>query len=361
MIKKFTIILITVLLLTFSCKSGGEVKAKPEVGQTEVETSIDETQVATGSTEKEKPKQKATPKKTQPQRLAPKQPEPKKPSTQKTEPKKLQPKQVQPKVDPQKVPAETALKRANSLMSNCTDAGVDKSFPKEFESAKKDLNSAETSAKNKNYAEAKTFAENSSLKFETLLNLNDAQKTKNDVVKNKFEGSDAKGYSNAEIAYMKSIESFDVAPNQALGYSKSAANGYSIVLEKGYVAWTNIAKQNASKAKTNCDSIKASKSATSEYGRADKLFKDGVSQQASKNYKQAHASFTTATEQFTVIYDKVSVLRAEALKAMERASNQQKLSSELASEADIIIPITEDKIESSPIIENAPEDAGLEQ
>ena len=52
---------------------------------------------------------------------------------------------------------------------------------------------------------------------------------------------------------------------------------------------------------------------------------------------------------------------------MKKASSQQEISSDLAAEADAIIPLKAEKKEEAsktetlPIIENAPEDAGLQE
>jgi len=155
-----------------------------------------------------------------------------------------------------------------------------------------------------------------------------------------------------------------------LNYSKTALQNYESVLSKGYVAWVKGAFEAATKSKAQCDSIKASKAAATEYAAADKLYVSGKAFEQKKNYDDAYAAYIASNEQFTRIYDKVSVLRAEALKAMERASAQQQISSELAAEADVVIPLKEgdptnikDAAESvnatqPPAIENAPADTG---
>ncbi|MEL3909241.1 MAG: hypothetical protein P1P64_09590 [Treponemataceae bacterium] len=355
--KNFMIILFVSLLFAFSCKSEPKTTQEEDVQQTEVEI-VEETTSKAPAETKPVPKPKPAPK---------------------PEPKKETPKPVEkPKADPAKPVAEAELKKADGLMAQCTKLGVDKAFPKEFNSAKADFNAAKTAAKNNKYAQAKTVATKANTKFQTLLNLNDANIAKSDIVERKFEGASAKEFSNAEIAYIKALENFDKNENQALNYSKTSVQNYESVLEKGYVAWVKIAFDAATKSKANCDNIKANKAAKNEYNIADNFYKEARAFELKKNYKDAQAKYVVANEQFTNIFDKVSVLRAEAEKAMEKASLQQKISSELAAEADKILPLMEDTPEATktdkmidleeseelteePVIENAPSDTGVEQ
>lgn len=371
MIKKLAIILFSILLLFSSCKSNAKAKTteqekpSPEI----VETETSKAEVSKSSVGQRADEKKAQVKK--PEKL--KRPTQKKPATEPKEkqiPKKLaqqDTKKIEPKLNPAKGPAELAVKKAQSLSDNCKKLSIDKAFPTEFASASKDLNNAENSAKGNKYAEAKKQAETASQKFQTLLNLNEAGTSKNSIIENKFEGADAKTFSEAEIAYINALESFDKNSATALKQSKTATTAYASVLEKGYIQWTNIAMEAATKAKANCDSIKASKSASEEYKQADTLFKNAKSQQSKKAYAEAHKSYISSATLFTSIYDKVSVLREEALKAMKKASSQQEISSDLAAEADAIIPLKAEKKEEAsktetlPIIENAPEDAGLQE
>lgn len=359
--KNFVIILFASLLLAFSCKSQQTKTPDEEVAPT-VETTEEATPTPVEKAPVSKPK---------------------------TEPKKDKPKKPveKPKADPAKPSAEAELKKADDLMAQCTKRGVDKTFPNEFNSAKADLDVAKTAAKANNYAKAKTSATNANTKFQTLLNLNDASIAKADIVERKFEGASAKEFSNAEISYIKAIENFDKDANQALNFSIIASKDYATVLEKGYIAWVKIAFDAATKAKANCDNIKANKAAKDEYNIADNFYKDGRAFELKKSYTDAQAQYVVANEQFTNVFDKVSVLRAEAEIAMEKAKAQQKISSELAAEADKLLPLENAPIEEvapvapetnemstepaldetnvepteEPVIENAPSDTGVQK
>lgn len=372
MIKKLMIALLACSLLFFSCKSGAEVATdeQPVVEQSESDTTESAApEVKTGQSAAEKPKAKTTaPEKKPVEQIKPKKVEPeKKPAEQ------LKPKAVEPKVDPAKAPAEKELKRAQTLMADAQKAQIDKTFKDEFASAKTDLNNAERFAQSENYTKAKTEAEKASNKFETLLQLNDANSAKTSITTNQFEGADAQRFSNAEISYIKALENFDKDSKQALKYAKSASGDYNTVLEKGYVQWINTALENAANAKAKCDGIRASKSASAEYKKADEFLSKGKAAQKKKDYNEAHKSYIAAFDGFNTVYDTVSVLRAEALEAMKKTTVQQQISTELAAEADRLIPLSESSevnepetsteplpLEESPVIENAPEDAGLE-
>ena len=354
--KNVTIILLMTLLFVFSCKSQPKAALKDETKKAETSVSVAEGSSATNADGKTS---------TGTAKPAPEKVEPKP-----AEPKPAEPKVVEPKVDPAKAPAEAELKKAEGLLAECTKAGVPKVFPSEFNAAKADVNAAKDAANAKNYAKAKASAVEAQNKLQTLLNLNAAANVKSDIATRKFEGASAQEYTNAEIAYIKAGETFGKNTVQALNYSKTALQNYESVLSKGYVAWVKGAFEAATKSKAQCDSIKASKAAATEYAAADKLYVSGKAFEQKKNYDDAYSAYIASNEQFTRIYDKVSVLRAEALKAMERASAQQQISSELAAEADVVIPLKEgdptnikDAAESvnatqPPAIENAPADTG---
>ncbi|MEL3904811.1 MAG: hypothetical protein P1P63_06850 [Treponemataceae bacterium] len=370
--KNFIILVCFTLLLAFSCKNQAQTVPEEKPTQTETE------ETATGSVNSG---DAATADKPVPEKTKPQTPKAKPKEAQKPQPPKETPKPVEPKIDPAKAPAEAEVKKAETLLAECTKVGVPKNFPNEFNSAKADVTAAKNAANAKNYAQAKTSAVKAQTKLQTLLNLNRSVAVKSEITDKQFEGAAAQEYSNAEIAYIKATENFGKNDSQALDYSKTAVKNYESVLNKGYVAWVKGAFEAATKAKAQCDGIKASKSAAAEYAAADKFYTAAKAAEQKKNYNDAYAGYVSAQDGFVRIYDKVSVLRAEALKAMQKASAQQQVSSELAAEADAVIPLTEgdpktiqeavdainateapetpEEIET-PVIENAPVDTGSE-
>lgn len=278
------------------------------------------------------------------------------------------------KTDPAKNAAESAFKKAQASLTEAKKVGADRAYEEMFASAQADMNSAEAALNSGDYTKAKKDADTASIKLQTLVNLTKASGFKETIDENDFAGSAATEYSNAEIAYIKATEQYGTNNAAALTASKTALTNYETVLTAGYTQWIAIAKENAAKAKASCDSIKAQKAAASAYKAANDAYTKAKTYEQKKDYANAYTSYKTAAEQFSGIYDTVSVLRAEALAAMEKAKEQQQASSQLAAEADIIRPLTEADIDETgeqnipektsteplPDIDNAPADDGLE-
>lgn len=243
--------------------------------------------------------------------------------------------------------AETAISQAKELSAQCKERGLDKQYSAHFSSAQSDINAAESSLKSSKYADAQKSANSATSKLQTLINLDDCNVAKTEIQANDFGHYDAKNFSDAEIEYIKAVENVGKNYTDAYNYSTSALKKYNTVVDAGYKEWTSIAKENALKARANCDAISANKSEPTNYTSAVTLYSQASKTEAAKNYREAYSQYDKSAALFTSVYNTVYPKRREAQIAMEIADQKQSESSVLAAYADQAAPLDE-VLQSNP-------------
>lgn len=127
--------------------------------------------------------------------------------------------------------------------------------------------------------------------------------------------------------------------------AKAAYGQFTKVLFAAYKDLSKKEREEAFKAKKNADSVKAGAAAKEEYKAAVEEFQNGDATYAMQNPEAAYNHYKKAKNQFTSIYEAVSVKREAAQKAIDAAKEKVLESQSYAKDADVKAPLEGDDIQ----------------
>ncbi len=231
-------------------------------------------------------------------------------------------------------PLQKARERAIELEA-------DKAYPEEFALAELLVKNAKADIEADKLQEAIDKFNEAIDRYNTLSNLMLAKQMKTEIEENSFARYASDDFDEAEKMFSNTLEHYKLDSKMAFESSEDALTLYKKVINEAYYQLAEDARMLAKEAKADCDSIKVARSRTEDYNSSVRLFNVGKGEVELKEFKKAYIAFKGAAEQFKLLYEEVSVKRAEAEKAMEEAAKKQEESSKLALEADKESPLTD--------------------
>jgi len=220
------------------------------------------------------------------------------------------------------------------------EKGADKTHSELFSQTDKRFSVAKSMVEKNREGAIKEFGE-LALVYKVLANLAQALQLKDDIDEMGFSGINPEMYKKAEELYNDAVSRCEKDANGALKASEEALSLYNELCDKGFANLVEQAKNEAKLAKNNCDSINASRSMTSQYNGAVKLYNAGSVATKEKRYRDAYKSYISARDEFNKTFKMVEDKRKEAEDALNRARAKMKESSSLAKEADKASPLKE--------------------
>lgn len=243
------------------------------------------------------------------------------------------------------IAAESGIENAAAEAENARQTAInnkaDENYAPQFKEAEEIFKAAKTEKDEDEEASIRKFEEARAM-YETLSNLALAAEMRAEIDEKDFAGYDSQSYTEGERLYRNALNRFGIDYNTALSSSEDCLSLYRKVITAGYTAWAQTAKAAASEAKTDCDSIKVSKSMSKEYNEAVQDFNTGNKAFSQNEFKKSFEAYSNSFKTFLKLYKIVSEKRMEAEAALARAREKQNISSELALEADKAAPLPED-------------------
>ncbi len=165
------------------------------------------------------------------------------------------------------------------------------------------------------------------------------------IIENNFDSEYPEKYAYAEELYGKAVAAFGIDNDTARKTSSEALAAYEEVCSLGFERMAMEEKARSDEMKGLCDSIKASRSMSSEYKEASGLYASAEEMGASGEWEQSYKTYRDAGLFFAEIYQSVLYKKNVADEAMNAAKERQDASTALALEADRIAPLPEDYVE----------------
>lgn len=177
---------------------------------------------------------------------------------------------------------------------------------------------------------------------EALEMVAEADALRKKIDENGFAFYDQKAYDFAsdlmsEIATL--LEDENASAEELAEKAKTAKGKYKLVLTVAYKKLSQEERLAAYENKRKCDTIKAGIAEKDRYTEATDLFKAGDAAYAIQNPESAYNKYKASKEIYGDIYDRVSVKREAAAKALEEARRKVEESAAFAQEADSTNPL----------------------
>jgi len=233
---------------------------------------------------------------------------------------------------------ENLATNVEKARTEAIEKGADKIHAELFSKADKRLNSAKDLVKKDKEGAIKEFEE-LVLVYKALGNLAQAHQIKADIDEMGFASLDAEMYKKAEDLYNDALTKCMKDGEGAFRAAEESLSLYSELCDRGFSKLVDQAKNEAKAAKENCDSINASRSMTSEYNSAVKLYNEGAVANREKRYRDAYKSYLSARDAFNKTFKMAENKKKEAEAALQRAKEKMRESSSLAKEADKASPL----------------------
>lgn len=235
---------------------------------------------------------------------------------------------------------ENAEKNAEKARQTAFENKADTNYSAQFKYAEIIFEEAKKGKTENKLISAGKFEE-AEIRYKTLVNLALAAEARNEADTNGFAGYAAETYAEAERFYLNTFDHYEIDYSMAFSSSEDCLKLYKKVNQAGYLEWSKTAKASAEEAKTDCDSVKASKSMTKDYNLAVRAFNEANAAFSEKDYKKSYEGYNASYKSFSGLYQIVSKKRAEAEQALARTREKQNESFELALEADKEAPLEE--------------------
>jgi hypothetical protein len=220
-------------------------------------------------------------------------------------------------------------------------AGADGYYPEQFalaDTAAKDSRSLRADGKD---AEAYDMAQVALLRYQTLTKGMEALALKQKVDQNGFVQYGPEDYALADTKYKEGLSSYGTADAAALEAMTESCRLYAKVNNAGYKAMSQDVIQKANEIRALCDSIKAKKSASDEYGKAAALYDEAAKAAANDSWETAYQSYSASVVSFANVYQVATLKKNAADAAMAKAKSRQDESTALAKKADEVAPLPE--------------------
>ena len=226
------------------------------------------------------------------------------------------------------------------------DSGADKNASQAFALAEAEYNAAKLSVENSTEDMSKLLGDLKN-RYDSLNLFSQAKSLKNRIDELNFASYDQNSYDEGskileELSDPKSLVAFGSTWSSN---AQKAKSDFEKVLDLGFRAVARDERTQAFKAKRNADEVKASVSRKADYDKAVAQFSAGDSKYVTKDPEGSIENYRTAKDEFTRLYEEISVLRAKAQAAVDEARNRVAQSESTAQNADEEVPLGDENVE----------------
>lgn len=158
-----------------------------------------------------------------------------------------------------------------------------------------------------------------------------------------FRNYNNEQYVVAQNAAVEATELFNTGSDGETLYetAKTSADAYALVLHSGFVTLSENERADFLNVKEQADDIKAGVADKANYDNAVATFNVAETALTSGDAETAYNNFKVAKEAMDTVYDDVSVKRAYAQEALDRARQRMSEAAEEASAADTVVTLEE--------------------
>lgn len=215
-------------------------------------------------------------------------------------------------------------------------------YPEQFAMADESADAALASKESGDDAAAYDAGQIALMRYRTLINGMMAVELRTKIERNGFEQYASEDFAKADAKYDEAASSYGIADAAAYEASAEAVSLFEAVNNAGYKILAEDLSYKVEDIRALCDSIKASKAASSEYDVAVAMY-DAAHRYAGENrWEYAYNSGLDALDSFSDLYQGVLLKRNTADAAISAARNKQDESTVLAKRADELAPLPED-------------------
>ncbi len=266
--------------------------------------------------------------------------------------------QTEPKVQ-EEVPEETQvevqdfseankslLESVESARQSAIDSGADKNASEAFALTEAEYNTAKLSVQTSTEDMSKLLGDLKN-RYDALNLFSQAKSLKTRIDDLNFASYDQNSYDEGskileELSDPKSLVAFGSTWSSN---AQKAKGDFEKVLDSGFRAVARNERTEAFKAKRNADEVKASVSRKADYDKAVAQFSAGDSKYVTKDPEGSIENYRNAKNEFTRLYEEISVLRSRAQVAVDEARNRVAQSEVTAQSADQEVPLGDENVE----------------
>ena len=233
---------------------------------------------------------------------------------------------------------QSLLERLDEARARAVEADAQSYYPKEFADAEVKGKWVRNEVQNSPDRDFSADIRDSIARYDALAKAAEAQRMRKRADDMDFSSLDRSAY-DAGAAALDKFAQDDTGAAQ-LADATAAYDSYKELLNKGFVALAGKERNAALEAKKQADSVRAGVAQKEAYEKAADRFKRADSDYVTKSIEAAYEGYKAAKETFAGLYESVSVSRAAAQAAIERAKQRAAESARYAASADEIAPLT---------------------
>ena len=228
-----------------------------------------------------------------------------------------------------------------SARAGAIAAGADSYYPEQFGAADAAAEQTRSLKASGDLAASYEAGQKALMRYQFLQQGMEAVALKQKIIRNQFEQADPDNFALAGTKYDEALASYPAAEAAALESMTESVRLYAAVNNAGYKALSSTMVVTADDAKALCDSIKARKTSKDEYDAASASYTAAKAAALADNWESAYNAYSSSSEAFSAVYQKVLLKKNAADAAIAAAKNRQTQSSDLAAKADEIAPLAE--------------------
>lgn len=241
---------------------------------------------------------------------------------------------------------KSLLSDVENARQSAIDSGADKNAAQAFALTEAEYNTAKLSVQTSTEDMSKLLGDLKN-RYDALNLFSQAKSLKNRIDELNFASYDQNSYDEGskileELSDPKSLVAFGSTWSSN---AQKAKSDFEKVLDLGFRAVARDERTQAFKAKRNADEVKASVSRKADYDKAVSQFSLGDSKYVTKDPEGSIENYRTAKDEFTRLYEEISVLRAKAQAAVDEAKNRVAQSESTAQTADEEVPLGDENVE----------------
>lgn len=241
---------------------------------------------------------------------------------------------------------KSLLSDVENARQSAIDSGADKNASQAFALTEAEYNTAKLSVQTSTEDMSKLLGDLKN-RYDALNLFSQAKSLKNRIDELNFASYDQNSYDEGskileELSDPKSLVAFGSTWSSN---AQKAKSDFEKVLDLGFRAVARDERTQAFKAKRNADEVKASVSRKADYDKAVSQFSLGDSKYVTKDPEGSIENYRTAKDEFTRLYEEISVLRAKAQAAVDEAKNRVAQSESTAQTADEEVPLGDENVE----------------
>lgn len=241
---------------------------------------------------------------------------------------------------------KSLLESVESARQSAIDSGADKNAAEAFALTEAEYNTAKLSVQTSTQDMSKLLGDLKN-RYDALNLFSQAKSLKNRIDELNFASYDQNSYDEGskileELSDPKSLVAFGSTWSSN---AQKAKGNFEKVLDLGFRAIARDERTQAFKAKRNADEVKASVSRKADYDKAVAQFSAGDSKYVTKDPEGSIENYKNAKDEFTRLYEEISVLRAKAQAAVDEAKNRVAQSESTAQVADEEVPLGDENVE----------------